>query len=101
MPHLVAILAPGNCYYFNPFGNSFVNPDGTRQTDQTLVNPAELYEYLLGRVTSDTHFEQDVFDAVMSGTVANLDSGPVGLAVGLQHRVDKGARAIRRNYEFW
>ena len=67
-----------------------MNPDGTRQTDQTLVNPAELYEYLLGRVTSDTHFEQDVFDAVMSGTVANLDSGPVGLAVGLQHRVDKG-----------
>jgi len=80
----------GNCYYFNPFGNSFVNPDGTRQTDQTLVNPAELYEYLLGRVTSDTHFEQDVFDAVMSGTIANLDSGPVGLAVGLQHRVDRG-----------
>ena len=80
----------GNCYYFNPFGNSFVNPDGTRQTDQTLVNPAELYEYLLGRVTSDTHFEQDVFDAVIAGTVANLDSGPVGLAVGVQHRVDYG-----------
>ena len=23
----------GNCFYFNPFGNSFVNPDGTHQTD--------------------------------------------------------------------
>ena len=80
----------GNCYYFNPFGNSFVNPDGTRQTDLTLVNPPELYEYLLGRVTSDTHFEQDVFDAVLSGTVANLDSGAVGLAVGLQRRIEKG-----------
>ena len=80
----------GNCYYFNPFGNSFVNPDGTRQTDQTLVNPAELYEYLLGRVTYDTHFEQDVIDAVLAGTIANLDSGPVGLALGFQRRVDYG-----------
>jgi outer membrane receptor protein involved in Fe transport len=80
----------GNCYYFNPFGNSVVSPDGVRQTDLTLVNPPELYQYLLGRVTSDTHFEQDVFDAVLSGTVADLDSGAIGLAVGLQHRVDYG-----------
>ena len=28
----------GNCYYFNPFGNAYINPDGTRQTDLTLVN---------------------------------------------------------------
>ena len=76
----------GNCYYFNPFGNAYVNPDGTRQTDMTLVNPPELYAYLLGRVTSDSVYEQDVFDAVVSGTIGDS----IGLALGLQHRVDFG-----------
>ena len=76
----------GNCYYFNPFGNAYVNPDGTRQTDMTLVNPPELYAYLLGRVTSDSVYEQDVLDAVVSGTIGDS----IGLALGLQHRVDFG-----------
>jgi iron complex outermembrane receptor protein len=76
----------GNCYYFNPFGNSYVKPDGSAQDDLSLVNPPELYQYLLGRVTSDRHFEQDVFDAVFTGTI--LDE--IGLAIGMQHRKDFG-----------
>ena len=76
----------GNCYYFNPFGNAYINPDGTPQTDMTLVNPPELYAYLLGRVTSDSVYEQDVLDAVVSGTIGDS----IGLALGLQHRVDFG-----------
>ena len=80
----------GNCYYFNPFGNSFVNPDGTAQTDLTLVNPPELYQYLLGRVTSDTRFDQQVIDVVMSGDFFDLPAGPAGLAVGMQRRIEKG-----------
>lgn len=76
----------GNCYYFNPFGNSFINPDGTTQTDLSLVNPPELYSYLLGRVTDDQVFEQQVFDAVVSGTIMD----DIGLALGMQHRVDSG-----------
>lgn len=76
----------GNCYYFNPFGNAYINPNGTAQDDLTLVNPPELYEYLLGRVTSQSHYEQDVVDAVVTGTI--LDE--IGLAVGFQHRKDFG-----------
>ena len=52
----------------------------------TLVNPPELYQYLLGRVTSQSHYEQDVIDAVLTGTI--LDE--IGLAVGFQQRKDFG-----------
>ncbi|MEL0048700.1 MAG: TonB-dependent receptor, partial [Gammaproteobacteria bacterium] len=76
----------GNCYYFNPFGNATVATDGSLQDDLTLVNPPELYEYLLGRVTSQSHYEQDVIDAVLTGTI--LDE--IGLAVGFQQRKDFG-----------
>ena len=76
----------GNCYYFNPFGNAYINPDGTPQADMTLVNPPELYQYLLGRVTDDQVFEQDVFDAVVSGTLTDN----LGVAVGVQHRIESG-----------
>jgi iron complex outermembrane receptor protein len=76
----------GNCYYFNPFGNSYIKPDGSAQDDLTLVNPPELYEYLLGRVTSQSTYEQDVFDAVLTGTIFD----EIGLAVGVQRREDFG-----------
>ena len=77
----------GNCYYFNPFGNAYINPDGTPQTDLTLVNPPELYQYLLGRRTDDQVLEQDVFDAVISGSV----SDNLGMALGVQRRIDSGS----------
>ena len=81
----------GNCYYFNPFGNARFDRDGNEQTDLTLVNPAELYEYLAGRVTSDTEFTQRVIDVVATGDLFDLSAGAVALAVGFQRRVDSGA----------
>jgi iron complex outermembrane receptor protein len=77
----------GNCYYFNPFGNSYIKPDGSVQDDLSLVNPAELYEHLLGRVVAQTVYEQEVFDAVVAGSI--LDE-QIGLAFGMQHRTDYG-----------
>ncbi len=81
----------GNCYFFNPFGNARFDRDGNEQTDLTLVNPDELYEFLAGRVTSDTEFTQRVIDVVATGDLFDLDSGAVALAVGFQRRVDSGA----------
>ncbi len=77
----------GNCYYFNPFGNSYIKPDGTAQDDLSLVNPAELYQHLLGRVVVQSVYEQEVFDGVLTGSI--LDD-QIGVAVGFQHRVDTG-----------
>lgn len=77
----------GNCYYFNPFGNAYVKPDGSAQDDLSLVNPPELYAHLLGRVVSQTVYEQEVFDAVATGSI--LDD-QVGIAIGMQHRTDYG-----------
>ncbi len=79
-----------NCYYFNPFGNSVFARDGSFQTDLTLVNPPELYDYLLGRVTSDIEYRQRVIDIVASGEIADTGAGPIGLAVGFQRRRDTG-----------
>ena len=78
----------GGCYFFNPFGNHKFARDGSPQTDLTLVNPAELYEWLLGRVTSDLEYRQRVWDVVLAGDLFETDSGAVGLAVGFQRRRD-------------
>ena len=81
----------GNCYFFNPFGNARFDRDGNTQTDLTLVNPDELYDYLAGRVTSDTVFSQRVLDVVATGDLFDMSAGTAALAVGFQRRVDKGA----------
>ena len=83
----------GQCYFFNPFGNSAFAGDGSRQTDLTLRNPAELYSWLAGRVTSDAQFRQRVFDATLAGEIFETDAGPIGLAVGFQRR-DDSARTV-------
>lgn len=83
--------AGGNCYFFNPFGNARFDRNGNEQTDLTLVNPAELYDYLAGRVTSDTEFTQRVIDVVATGDLFDLNTGAVALALGFQRRVDSGA----------
>ena len=80
----------GQCYYFNPFGNSRWGRDGGRQTDLSLVNPTELYEWLLGRANSDATFRQRVLDGVLAGELFDIGSNPVQLAVGFQRRVEDG-----------
>ena len=81
----------GNCYFFNPFGNAHWERDGSQGTSNLeLANPAELYEWLIGRASSDTDYDQRVLDIIATGEVFDTKSGPVGLAVGFQRRVDKG-----------
>ncbi|MCZ6641373.1 MAG: TonB-dependent receptor, partial [Gammaproteobacteria bacterium] len=79
----------GNCYFFNPFGNSSFARDGSLgQSDLTLVNPPELYDFLLGRFTSDSDYRQRVIDVVAAGDLFETNSGTIGLAVGYQRRRD-------------
>jgi outer membrane receptor protein involved in Fe transport len=81
----------GTCYFFNPFGNSAFNRDGsTFQENLELVNPAELYEWLIGRASSDSDFRQRVIDIIATGELWETDSGPIGIAVGFQQRRDEG-----------
>lgn len=80
----------GNCYFFNPFGNSIYNRAGTRDNryNLNLTNPPELYTWLQGKASSDTEYTQRVFDLVLSGELFDMAAGPVGLAVGMQQRRD-------------
>ena len=80
----------GSCYYFNPFGNSMFNRTGGMQDDLTLKNPAGLYQWLAGRITSDTQYRQRVLDIVASGDLFDTKSGPLAVAVGVQRRRDSG-----------
>ena len=79
----------GACYFFNPFGNSAWERDGTQgHSNLELKNPAELYEWLIGRASSDSDFGQRVTDIIAAGDIFDTNSGAVGLAVGFQRRVD-------------
>jgi outer membrane receptor protein involved in Fe transport len=89
----------GNCYFFNPFGNSQFNADGSLidlgnlpEGDPTLerVNPPELYTWLLGKANSSTDYKQRVIDWVFAGDLFELGDQPVGLAVGYQQRREDG-----------
>ncbi len=81
----------GQCYYFNPYGSSQFDRTGNlRSTIDPLQNPRELYEWLLGRFTSDSEYRQRVLDVVLAGDLFQTDYGPVGLAVGVQRRREKG-----------
>ena len=65
--------------------------DGTQGfSNGELTNPPELYEWLIGRASSDSDFGQRVFDVVAAGDLFDTASGPVGLAVGVQRRIDTG-----------
>ena len=85
----------GTCYFFNPFGNSAFNRDGsTFQNNLELVNPPELYEWLIGRASSDTDFRQRVIDAIATGVLFDTDSGPIAIALGFQQRRDVGVATV-------
>ena len=85
----------GNCYFFNPFGSSVFDRDGNvSQANLELANPTELYEWLVGRASSDTEYKQSVLDLVASGDLFDTNSGPVGLAVGFQRRLDRGQSIV-------
>ena len=85
----------GDCYFFNPFGSSVWSRNGTPdQPDLSLRNPRELYEWLIGRASSDADYSQRVIDIVAAGDLFDTASGPVGLAVGFQRRVDRAKTVL-------
>ncbi len=80
----------GQCYYFNPFGSSRFARDGTRQTDLSLVNPQGLYDWLAGRITSDTNYRERDIDLLLTGSLIDMPSGPLQIAAGFQRRRETG-----------
>ncbi len=84
----------GQCYYFNPYGSHRFARDGSRQTDLTLTNPDELYDWMLGRASSDATYRERVFDLVLAGDLFDIGDHAVGLAVGFQNRRDTGDVAV-------
>lgn len=85
----------GKCYYFNPFGNSRHARDGSPvQNDLKLVNPPELYQWLIGRASSDTDYRQRVLDAVVTTELFEMGSGSAAVAVGFQRRRDYGGLLV-------
>ena len=81
-------FAAGQCYYFNPFGNSRWNRTGGRQTDLTLTNPDELLAWMVGRANSQAAYRQRTWDAVATGELFDMNSQPVQIALGFQRRVE-------------
>lgn len=77
----------GSCYYYNPFGSSRFQPDGSPQTDPLLVNPDELLQWMAGEIASQYDAEQNVLDVVLTGDVMDMSAGPLQLALGYQKRV--------------
>jgi outer membrane receptor protein involved in Fe transport len=67
--------APGG-EFFNPFATSFT----------TSPNSANVLDFIIGTQTNDAESELFVVDAVVSGSIAELDAGEVGLAIGFQYR---------------
>ncbi len=80
----------GRCYYFNPFGSHRFARDGSRQTDLRLVNPDGLYDWMLGRASSQASYRQRVFEIVGTTELFDIGNHAVGLAVGFQKRRDVG-----------
>ena len=81
----------GSCYFFNPFGNSEFDRNGNvGQSDLTLRNAPELYQWLAGRASNASDFRQRVIDVVASGDLVEMDSGSIGIALGFQQRRDTG-----------
>lgn len=78
----------GPCSYFNPFASSFIRPDGSPQTDPSLINSQETIDFvgqLRERILEQTN---KTFDFVATGNVLDLPAGPLGIALGIQVRDD-------------
>ncbi len=70
------------CLFYNPFATSFT----------TAPNSQEVLDYVIGTQITDGSSSTKVFDAVLSGAIADLPAGEVGLAVGLQYRNEEWGR---------
>ena len=85
------VFDAGECYFFNPFGSNLFDRAGNLgQSDLTLVNPPELYGWLLGQASSKDEYQERVIDAVFAGELFDIGDQSVGLALGYQYRKDTG-----------
>ena len=89
----------GDCYYFNPFGNSQFDRNGAQydlgnqaagDPALELVNPPELYTWLQGKSSRNADYDQKVVDLVFAGDLVQLWDQQIGLAFGYQYRKDQG-----------
>jgi iron complex outermembrane recepter protein len=77
----------GACLYFNPFGSAL--------TGSGTVNSASLYDHLLGTEQIHARTELLTAGALASALFGDLRGGPVGVAIGVQHRDE----SIRYQYD--
>lgn len=71
----------GSCQFLNLFGNSVTSTPGA-----PTANTREIVEYVTAQDWLNFLSETGVFDLVVSGPIAELPAGPLGLAFGLQQR---------------
>ena len=92
----------GNCYYYNPFGSAHFDENGNyvngATTPSALANPSELIQWLEGGTLELDEVEQRVIDIVLAGDLFDMPSGPVGMAVGFQHRHDDINKDFNNNF---
>ncbi len=89
----------GDCYFFNPFGNSQFDRNGNQYDIGNqpagdfffdVAATTEIYTWLLGKANSSVEYEQTVVDVVFAGDLFQLMDQQVGLAFGYQRRHDEG-----------
>lgn len=93
------------CQYWNPFFSAYFTPDGSPQTDPTLINTPELLNWMVGEIRSVSQAQNTVLDLVMTGDLMDMPAGPLGMAFGVQFRrdeivVDADADSNANNYSF-
>lgn len=73
---------------FNPFGTRLADPNLISPKDgaSTAFNEEGVVLQIAGEGVSSLRTSQNVVDALVTGDIAELSAGPVGLALGAQYR---------------
>lgn len=74
-----AVPGVGPCLYFNPFATSFT----------VLPNNPDVFDSFFAEQLLDGRSELQVGEFVVSGDIADMATGPVGFAFGLQFRKEE------------
>ncbi len=95
----------GGCEYWNPFFSAYFTPDGSPQTDPTLINSPELLNWMVGEILTDVEESLTVVDAVFTGDLMEMPAGMLSMAFGVQFRrneiqVNADSDSNANNYSF-
>lgn len=71
----------GNCQYFNLFGNSTVATPGS-----AAANTQEVIDYVIPMLNDRYTSDLLTAEAILTGQLADLPAGPIGIAIGYQYR---------------